>query len=60
MKHDTESGAQVVLARPTGSRNVGAICRAMKSMGITRLVIVPPERSDYCERIPPVSRVAAE
>ncbi|MFP4509475.1 MAG: RNA methyltransferase [Spirochaetaceae bacterium] len=60
MKHDTESGAQVVLARPTGSRNVGAICRAMKSMGITRLVIVPPERSDYCERIPPVSRVDAE
>ncbi len=52
--------AQVILARPTGSRNVGAVCRAMKSMGMRNLIIIPPERSDYCERVPPACDTAAE
>lgn len=55
MDNHTDSRVQVVLAGPAGSRNVGAICRAMKSMGVSSLVIVPPERSDYCECIPSVS-----
>lgn len=33
----------VVLSRPSESGNVGAVCRAMKNMGITRLRIVAPE-----------------
>lgn len=31
---------QIVLLEPEGSGNVGAVCRAMKAMGITRLGIV--------------------
>ena len=30
---------RVVLSRPRDSRNVGAVCRAMKNMGLTRLYI---------------------
>ena len=37
---------KVVLARPEGARNVGAVCRAMKSMGLTRLVLVSPSWFD--------------
>ncbi|MCG8452765.1 MAG: RNA methyltransferase [Spirochaetales bacterium] len=33
---------RVVLCRPEGPLNVGAVCRAMKSMGLTRLVLVSP------------------
>lgn len=33
----------VVLSRPSESGNVGAVCRAMKNMGLTRLRIVSPE-----------------
>ncbi len=33
----------VVLSRPSESGNVGAVCRAMKNMGISRLRIVAPE-----------------
>ncbi|MFA6506007.1 MAG: RNA methyltransferase [Treponemataceae bacterium] len=33
----------VVLSRPSESGNVGAVCRAMKNMGLTRLRIVTPE-----------------
>jgi len=32
----------VVLSRPEGARNVGAVCRAMKTMGLRRLVLVSP------------------
>lgn len=32
----------VVLARPEGARNVGAVCRAMKSMGLKTLILVSP------------------
>ena len=44
---DNESGLQgiaVVLCRVEGSMNVGAACRAMKAMGVTRLVLAdcPP------------------
>jgi TrmH family RNA methyltransferase len=31
---------RVILSRPRDSKNVGAVCRAMKNMGLTRLYIV--------------------
>lgn len=34
---------RVVLSRPSESGNVGAVCRAMKNMGLSRLRIVAPE-----------------
>lgn len=37
---------KVVLARPEGARNVGAVCRAMKSMGLKKLVLVSPSWFD--------------
>ena len=37
----TERDVRIVLVRPRDPRNVGAACRAMKSMGITSLAIVP-------------------
>ncbi len=39
----------VVLARPEGAGNVGAVCRAMKSMGLSRLVLVSPRWFDHDE-----------
>ena len=36
----------VVLCRPEGSLNVGACCRAMKSMGLTNLILVSPGTFD--------------
>ena len=33
----------VVLARPAGALNVGACCRAMKSMGLKSLILAAPE-----------------
>lgn len=41
---------RIVLSRPEGSANVGAVCRAMKNMGISRLTIVQdPERLQLSE-----------
>lgn len=37
------SDVVVVLSRPSESGNVGAVCRAMKNMGLTRLRLVSPE-----------------
>ena len=37
---------RVVLSRPEGARNVGAVCRAMKSMGLTNLTLVSPSWFD--------------
>jgi tRNA/rRNA methyltransferase len=47
---------QVVLVRPEDGANVGAACRAMKTMGLTRLVLVDlaPDRLDI-ERVKQVS-----
>jgi TrmH family RNA methyltransferase len=36
-----QTDVRIVLVRPRDARNVGAACRAMKSMGITSLAIVP-------------------
>jgi tRNA/rRNA methyltransferase len=36
-----QTDVRIVLVRPRDPRNVGAACRAMKSMGITSLAIVP-------------------
>ncbi|MDR0496591.1 MAG: RNA methyltransferase, partial [Treponema sp.] len=33
----------IVLSRPAEAGNVGAVCRAMKNMGISRLRLVSPE-----------------
>lgn len=40
---------RVILCRPEGALNVGAVCRAMKSMGLTRLVLVRPSYFDSDE-----------
>lgn len=37
------SDIRVVLSRPSESGNVGAVCRAMKNMGLSRLRVVAPE-----------------
>lgn len=39
----------IVLCRPEGALNVGAACRAMKSMGLGRLTLVEPEPLDVDE-----------
>jgi len=44
MNRHTE--VRIVLVRPRDPRNVGAACRAMKSMGITSLAIVPDNLLD--------------
>jgi tRNA/rRNA methyltransferase len=44
MQHDHIS---IVLCRPEGSVNIGAVCRAMKTMGLTKLKIVAPA-SEIC------------
>lgn len=35
----------VILCRPSESGNIGAVCRALKNMGLKRLRIVAPERA---------------
>lgn len=35
---------RIILCRPSEGGNVGAVCRAMKTMGFSRLSIVSPER----------------
>ena len=37
----------VVLSRPSEARNVGAVCRAIKNAGITRLTIVSDSEIDF-------------
>lgn len=41
----------IVLSRPAESGNVGAVCRAMKNMGLSRLRIVSPEAPLVDEQI---------
>ena len=36
----------IILCRPEGSGNVGAVCRVMKNMGLSRLRMVSPEYLD--------------
>ncbi|MDC7218831.1 MAG: RNA methyltransferase [Spirochaetales bacterium] len=36
---------RIVLCRPEGSINIGSVCRAMKTMGLSRLYIVNPQRN---------------
>jgi tRNA/rRNA methyltransferase len=40
---------RVVLARPSHPGNIGAAARAMRTMGLTRLVLVAPERYPHAE-----------
>jgi len=40
---------RVVLCRPEGAINVGAACRSMKTMGISKLVLVSPAELDRDE-----------
>lgn len=37
------SNVRLVLVSPGGAANVGSVCRAMKNMGLTKLMIVAPE-----------------
>lgn len=37
---------EIVLCRPMYSGNIGAVCRAMKTMGLTHLAIVPSSEPD--------------
>src|SRR5262245_611278 len=34
---------RIVLVRPQGAANLGSVCRAMKNMGLSDLVLVRPE-----------------
>jgi TrmH family RNA methyltransferase len=49
MLDSAEAGTRLVLVRPADSRNVGAACRAAKTMGIERLFLVGAERVDPTE-----------
>ena len=40
---------RVVLTRPTHPGNIGAAARAMQTMGLTRLVLVEPERYPHAD-----------
>ena len=44
-----ESDLRIVLVRPEESRNVGAACRAAKTMGIEKLYLVAAEAVDWRE-----------
>ena len=41
----------IVLSRPAEAGNVGAVCRAMKNMGLSRLRLVAPELEQESENI---------
>ena len=36
---------RIILCRPEGAINIGSVCRAMKTMGLSRLYIVKPSRN---------------
>lgn len=38
----------IILVRPRIPENIGACCRAMKNMGLNRLVVVAPDNFDRC------------
>ncbi len=40
----------VILVKPEGSGNIGSVCRAMKTMGLSRLIIIPNENKVYEEK----------
>lgn len=50
---------RIVLARPSEPRNVGAVCRAMKNSGLSRLSIVAPDGVDE-ERARPLAVAALD
>ncbi len=37
----------VILVEPEGSSNIGSVCRAMKTMGLSRLIIIPNKNKVY-------------
>ena len=41
---DPLKNISIVLVRPQYAGNIGSVCRAMKNMGLTRLVMVSPEQ----------------
>lgn len=43
------SGMRIVLVHPSHPGNIGAAARAMKTMGLTRLCLVSPERFPHAE-----------
>jgi tRNA/rRNA methyltransferase len=44
MANDPLKNIAIVLVRPQYAGNIGSVCRAMKNMGLTRLVMVSPEQ----------------
>lgn len=44
--HDALERVEIILHRPQSSENVGAVARAMKNFGLSRLVLVDPPRLD--------------
>ncbi len=40
---------RIVLVEPSGPRNVGAIARVMKNMGLSRLILVNPQCDRLCD-----------
>jgi len=45
----TEAGIRIILVRPKENKNIGAVCRAMKTMGLDSLYIVGGEKIDRAE-----------
>ncbi len=49
MLEESRPGAHVVLLRPRGAANLGAIARAMKNFGLSRLTLVDPRLKSWFE-----------
>ncbi|MDR0877193.1 MAG: TrmJ/YjtD family RNA methyltransferase [Treponema sp.] len=47
------SDFMIILCRPSEPGNVGAVCRAMKNMGLSRLRIVLPRKAELPPGLPP-------
>lgn len=49
MDETTLTRVRIVLVEPAGARNVGAVARVMKNMGLRQLVLVNPQCDRLCE-----------
>ena len=51
MKNDPLNSIRIVLVRPQHPGNIGAAARAMMTMGLSRLVLVQPERFPHSQAV---------
>lgn len=51
MINEPSSNIHVVLVRPQQPGNIGSVCRAMKTMGFSKLTLVEPERFPHPEAV---------